>query len=131
LKTIKNIYYCNECKKISADINEVIFVEQMKYRSFCSEQCIVNFYKPLIKHFEEEEQNFRKENNIKDSFTINMSDREKKLEVTLKTPDEIWLSQVDLSEEIYFFFKNHNSPSPFTTIASTLIFDVNPSFILL
>lgn len=127
----KHIYYCDGCKKVMSSIEEVIFVEQVRYRAFCNEKCIIDFFTPLINFFETEEYEFRREFNVEENIKIALNDRERMMDQTLKNPDELWVHGHELSEEIYYYIKKHEEFNDTYMVAATLVFEGYPSFILL
>ncbi|MBF0315060.1 MAG: hypothetical protein HQK52_16675 [Oligoflexia bacterium] len=141
----KTIYYCHQCKKIVHTIREIFFVEQTRYRGFCSEECITHFFSPLIDFLRKEEQEIRKELDIKEDLPFSNKDFEKIIELALKNPTEVWVGGEELSEEmcyiIYNFTPQELSTSKldseilpagenFYCVVVTLLFENTPSFIL-
>lgn len=150
-----SIYYCNQCKNVSSHVKEVLFVEQNRFRSFCSEECISNFFAPLVDFYRQEENRLRKEKNFTEEFPFTNRDFEKIIEYSLRNPQEIWVTSDDLSEEICYLITKLNPlplidrhqhksvseiennkqnlsdpPSDIYCIIIGLLFENTPSFIL-
>ncbi|MBF0363151.1 MAG: hypothetical protein HQK49_19170 [Oligoflexia bacterium] len=123
------IYYCNECKKVTANINEIFFVEQSRFRGFCSEECITKFYTPMISYLKREEDKLRKEYLIEEFFNFDQKTYEGLIEKGISNPAEIWVDGEDLSEE-YFCLISKNEQLGVYVIILTLFFENTPSLIL-
>lgn len=128
--TEHKIYYCSECKKISTHLDDVVFVDKPRYRPFCSEKCIITFFTPMINFLEEEEENKRKELKVDEKFKLEKELYAKIVELNFSGPDEIWYSGDDLAEDLFVFIKYHADIQAYA-IVMTLLFDGEPSFILL
>ncbi|MBF0207613.1 MAG: hypothetical protein HQK53_12055 [Oligoflexia bacterium] len=146
----RTIYYCHQCKKIVHDIREIFFVEQGRYRGFCSEGCITAFFAPLIEYLRLEEKKVRKEMQIDESLPFTNRDFEKIIEYTLNKPKEIWLGVDELSENFCYIISKINlkdlvtdgpkdnakgnvkddSKEAVFCIVIALLFDDAPSFVL-
>ena len=68
----KNVYICNQCKKLISDIEELLFVEENSPRGFCSEKCIEGFYTPLFNHFENAVKKYREELKLEDEECLEL-----------------------------------------------------------
>ena len=101
----KKIYYCNQCKKIKTTIKEVYFVEQGHLRAFCSEECIRSFFKPLSDFFHEDEKSLRTEIKLEEEIRLSKESLYQFAGQTLGSPDEIWIDDSELNEELYYFIK--------------------------
>ena len=125
------LYFCQNCKKISYDLNDFLFVEENLARSFCSEKCIENFYEFLVSHFNEDEKRERVrqglENEVDRSFAMNSEYIEK----TLEAPDELWCHEGIEENRFYSFIKSHNaSDESFSMVVLCFLYHGDPSFIL-
>lgn len=144
-KKTKTIYYCHQCKKVVHTIQEIYFVEQIRYRGFCSEQCIAKFFTPLIDFIKKEEELFRSEINLQENFNLTHHNLEQITDSTFKNPKEIWIGGEELSEELYYFIGQHELLNGNTkrldpleppkgqvlySVIITLLFENTPSFIL-
>ncbi|MBF0298838.1 MAG: hypothetical protein HQK51_08965 [Oligoflexia bacterium] len=123
------IYYCNECKKITANINEIFFVEQSRFRGFCCEECITKFYSPMISYLKKEEESIRKELSVNESFNFDQKTYEKIIEKGIRNPQEVWIDGEDLSEEFFCLISQDDKHNIFVIIL-TLFFENTPSLVL-
>jgi len=42
------LYFCTECKKVIPRLDQLLFVDGNSSKGFCCEECIEDFYRPLI-----------------------------------------------------------------------------------
>lgn len=102
-------YFCQQCKKIIDDVQQLLFVEEGSSRGFCSEACIEDFYGSLIHYYDEKINEAKlKFNLINESIEIEIEDNHLVDEIS-KSPDEIYKLTSELKEEIFFYIKKRNN----------------------
>lgn len=128
---IKSTFFCESCRKIVNDISQLYFVEENSDRGFCSEECIKDFYRPIMKFLEQEETVFRKELNLEDEeHLLHLFGKEKLLENAISNPDEKWLLVNDVDQKFitHFYKFSHEGIQTFLILICTYIED-EPSFV--
>tara|TARA_Y100000768_G_scaffold388390_1_gene384009 strand:+ start:8420 stop:9292 length:873 start_codon:yes stop_codon:yes gene_type:complete len=99
---IKNLYFCEHCRKKIPELGDIHFVEENSDRGFCSEQCILNFYKPYMQEIEKEESFFRSKLNLPEDEGHNeLLGNEHYLELALNQPHEVWILENDLEQTFF------------------------------
>ena len=121
------IYFCNECKKIVKNLDDLLFVEEHSFRGFCSTECIEDFYFPLIKQFESFETNLRVKLKLGDEHSL-YDFSENHVESCIQYPDEVFEIINELSDRFLVFIKNEKR---FSIVVVSTIYKNEPSFILL
>jgi hypothetical protein len=96
--------FCSQCKKSIEKREEALFVDASLKRNFCSEECIEEFYHPLIEQFSNKEIELRKELQIEDEEAQEILERELPPEV-LRSPDELYKQESEAHETLYSFIK--------------------------
>lgn len=126
------VYYCNHCKSFIDELEDLLFVEEGNSKGFCSENCIEKFYQHLVEFFEERDKEYREELSISKEDCLKFVGKPKLMELVLASPHEVWRSANDLNEEHFNFIRkvSEKGIEPFFLIATCLIFDNKPSFIL-
>ena len=123
----KKLYFCNSCRKKIGKIEELLFVEESK-RGFCSEDCIVDFFSPYMKHFDYEEQDRRLELDIvSEEISIALYQDKSLFEMALYSPSEVWSERNDLGEE--FFTHIHSIDDELSYILICSYYESDPSFV--
>jgi hypothetical protein len=120
------IYYCNECKKVIENVSNLLFVEQGSSRGFCSEDCIEEFYSPLILFFESEIIRQRKIFDIIEEEIVTEHEDDFFVEELSRNPDEVYCLVNELKEETYLYFKRKKD---FFIMMICTRFNNEPSFI--
>lgn len=96
---MNNLYFCEKCRIQVLDASELHFVEEGSDRGFCSENCILDFYKPYMLRFEQEEQEWRKELMLgaeKNCEQLLTSDDH--LQKTLDEPSEVFVFETNTGQ---------------------------------
>jgi hypothetical protein len=97
------IYFCSECKKILTNIKDLYFIRDHTDISFCSEECIEDFYQPLSSYLVKKIKNSLEKN--EDEFVQFFLDSDEELEnVSMKYDQKIAIKN-DLNEEIFICIK--------------------------
>lgn len=128
----KKIYICTECKKNISSVSEVLFIEDVSNKGFCSEICILNFYKSYMDYFLKEEHELRAQFKIGSETDIDFKDRQEEIfHQVLYGPNEVWLDVSELREEYYtHILKVELKKNDFVyLIFICSYFDSSPSFI--
>lgn len=120
-------YYCTECKKILEDVEDLLFVEEGSSKGFCSEECIEDFYIPLMKYYEESIHNLRADHNIIENNVTTIDNDQMLVDEVSNFPDEIYRSTNDIKEEVFTYIKFHHQ---FYSIVLCTVFNETPAFIL-
>ncbi len=102
------IYSCCSCRSIHSSLEHLLFVEENSSKSFCSEKCIEDFYKPLLLYFENNEVELRKKLALVDETVIFGVSEEEVLKRLIDLPDEVWCLKNELGEELYSYIKYFN-----------------------
>jgi hypothetical protein len=131
LKELKFSDFCAGCKNSLAEVEKVFFVEKEVGRCFCSETCIVDYFRPKVEELAEELQKLRQ------GFDFQAVDHTRFRHyqpLTLEDPDEIWVLEKKSQEvnDKYFCFisRFQKGESSFHYIVVTLAIEGVPSFIL-
>ena len=100
-----DFYFCCECKKHVESVEALVFVEENSNRGFCSNECIEDFYYPIVKFFENYEHDIR----------ISLGITQEKLGVAntrdisamiVGSPSEVFKYENELGESIHIFIKD-------------------------
>ena len=127
-----------ECKKQIETVDKVLFIEDVSNRGFCSEKCIMDFYRPYIAFFQQEERQMRKTLSLPTSDSeiialgVSEKQQERYLENGLYSPSEVWLDTSELQEKYYTHIlriENADSITPLFLIIICSYFESSPSFI--
>ncbi len=119
------VYYCTNCREIAAESREgplLLYVEDRQDRGFCSEECIEEFFSPLVDSFSEY---FDSQIDPQDIAKKEGRDPEK-VESLLSTPDEIYFYETLMRERFFFYIKHFDG---FFMAAVSFVFDRRPSFV--
>jgi hypothetical protein len=132
LKENPDLYYCNNCKKIFHSLKDLYFIEDGSPRGFCSESCIETFFDHLVKHFENIDQQLRLKLNCVEESCLDIVGEPRYMEGLIEEPDEVWVRENDLKEEIFCYIKKFNDfgGDEFYMVLTCLVFDRKPSFII-
>ena len=126
----KKIYFCTECKKRLKDVEEILFIEDNSTRGFCSEKCILSFYRLYMKVFQEEELKLRSVYSLGvDEKLLTPSEEEHFIHEALYSPHEIWQDTSELSEVYYTHILELELNGPVFVILICSYFESTPSFI--
>lgn len=121
-------YFCLECKK-NIDSGDALVVDDTCPGTFCSEECIEDFYGNQIKDFEAQEQKFRAEHGIMeyaDSDTIT-----EQLDDIFDNPEEVVHHTNSLNHSYFLYQKKITYlDAEWTAIVITLHADEIPSIVL-
>lgn len=124
----KPFYYCSECKLAISDLDDLLFIDEHSLKGFCSEECIEDYFVPLIKHYELVENSLRIKHNIVNEFGIEQEIEPLTLEEVLANPTEVYRHTNELRESYYHFIKKFPD---YTVIIVGSVYRQEPSFIFL
>lgn len=122
----KPFYYCSECKKTTHQLDELLFIDEGSFNGFCSEECIEDYYFPLIKHYENVELSLRKKHQVE--LENNTQVDPAIIEAVLENPSEIYRQTNELKESFYHFIKHFPD---FTVIVVSSVYRKEASFVFL
>jgi len=128
---IHPIYFCNHCKKATADVEDLLFVEESSTRGFCSEDCIEKFYAPIVAWYENQERELRGKYQIANEDCQTLASDPGIMDKVLTRPDEVWRWTNEIGEDLYAFIRNFNQERSFYSIILCHLFERQPSFIIL
>ena len=123
----KPLYYCTECKKVVGHLDDLLFIDEHSHKGFCSEDCIEDFYFPLIKYYEVMEHSLRKNLNLLDEKIASALDQDM-VEEVLSNPSEVYKQTNELHETFYNFIKHYSHS---TAIVVTSMYRKEASFVFL
>ncbi len=122
------IYLCSECKKIMDHLDDLLFIDEYSHKGFCCEECIEDFYFPLIKHFEMVEHSLRRKHDLVNEIPINSIIGADLIDATLINPNEVFRLTNELNETFYHFIKHF---SDFSIVIISSVYQKEASFVFL
>lgn len=126
----KPAYFCHQCKKISHNVETLLLVEDFASRSFCSDACIVQFFSPLINHYEKEEKEIRKSLTFNKESCLIFRENSYYIQKTLENPIEVWENISELGEKLYVYVARHEEEDfPFWMVMILYLYHKVPSFV--
>lgn len=111
---LKNLYFCEHCRKKIDDVSEIHYIEDNSDRGLCSDTCIMEFYRPYLNWLEKEEAEFRGDLNIKNEDPyLELTSSQENLKKALEDPQEVWILNNEIDQQffthIYKFQQNMES----------------------
>lgn len=100
-----DFYFCSECKKHLESVESLVFVEENSHKGFCSDECIEDFYYPIVKFFENYEQEIRSTLGVP-SEKLGVANTRDISSLIVSSPSEIYKYENELNENIYIFIKD-------------------------
>ncbi len=105
LESLRFSEFCSHCRKSlkAAKFNEedtVYFVEKEVGRGFCSEQCITDYFEPVVSQLVADHTRLYSQYDFNADQIAELSHCQ---ETTLGEPDEIWMEQTESSDRYYTF----------------------------
>ncbi len=129
-----NFYYCCQCKEVNQNVDQLLFVEASLTKGFCSEECLLEFYGPLMSHFEELDLTARKKLKLVEEDVYSLRGTEFLLEDTLKNFEKHFLLKNRINEEYHFFLKKIKSykkvKKPFYVLVVAFVLEDKASLVL-
>jgi len=102
------LYTCFQCRSIHQTLQDLLFVEEKSSKGFCSEACIEDFYRPVLKYYERLEAKLREELNLVDETVLFGISDEEVMKKLIESPDEVWRLTNELGEEVFSYIKYFN-----------------------
>jgi hypothetical protein len=124
---LKTPYCCTECKAFVPSLDKLYFVEDKSTKGFCSEDCIEDFFLPLVRYFENAEKSLRENINLESENIRGLLNDKELIENVLDTSHEVWLITNELDEDIYLNIKKIKD---YYGIVLCKMFNGHPSFVL-
>lgn len=109
-------------------LDDLLFIDEYSHKGFCSEECIEDFYFPLIKHYEVVEHSLRKKHNSLNELPPGAIIEADVVEAVLGQPDEIFRQTNELQETFYNFIKHFND---YTVVVVSAVYRKEASFVFL
>ncbi|MFN8369696.1 MAG: hypothetical protein U0T83_03620 [Bacteriovoracaceae bacterium] len=129
-----NFYYCSQCKEINYHVEQLLFVEPSLSKGFCSEECLLEFYGPLMNYFEQLDLDNRKKLKLVEEDIYSLRGTEFLLEETLKKFEQHLVLKNRINEEYHFFVKKINSykkiKTPFYVLVIAFVLEDKASLVL-
>jgi len=127
------VYYCGQCKKISNNLDQLLFVEDISTIGFCSEECIEAFYMTLVEYYEALDRELRVRHNIIKEPCLEYVGTPEYMDQLVSSPDEIWVLENNLKQNLYAFIKDFESKEnlKFSICIICLVFNYQASFVIL
>ncbi|MFT6631113.1 MAG: hypothetical protein ACJAS4_001060 [Bacteriovoracaceae bacterium] len=128
---IKDLYFCENCRIPIKTVGEIHFVEEHSDRGFCSESCIMEFYRPFMLDIEKEEASFREELGLvtEDTYSDILGNKHY-LDLVLKAPTQTWYLKNELEQTFYTHILdiNYNGNKLYFIIICSYV-EGEPSFV--
>lgn len=109
-------------------LDDLLFIDEYSHKGFCSEECIEDFYFPLIKHYEMIEHSLRLKHNIASELPAETIIDASMVEAVLQDPNEIFRQTNELNETFYNFIKHYTD---FSVIVVASVYRKEASFVFL
>ncbi|MEA9358126.1 hypothetical protein SHI21_17970 [Bacteriovorax sp. PP10] len=109
-------------------LDDLLFIDEYSHKGFCSEECIEDFYFPLIKHYEMIEHSLRRKHNIESELPPGTIIEADVVEAVLENPSEIFRQTNELHETFYNFIKHYTD---FSVIVVASVYRKEASFVFL
>lgn len=99
---MNELFFCESCRTQLAQASELHYVEDNSDRGFCSETCILNFYRPYMGAFEQEEASFRKQLALEEkNLPPQLLESDQYLQSSLDKPSEIYFNESEIGQVFY------------------------------
>lgn len=105
-----------------------MFIDEFSHKGFCSEDCIEDFYFPLIKHYEIVEHSLRSKLNLREENISAEPTDQALVEEVLTAPSEVFRQSNELHETFYHFIKHYPD---FTALVVSSVYRKEASFVFL
>ena len=128
-KRFKYADFCQSCRKVLANDDKIVYVEESSNRFFCNEKCIRAFYDPMSEFYKTTMLGIRDAHDIPES---DFAAFESYAPLCLSNPYEVWLEENENGESIHFFMANFmNEGGKFTYIVMCFCLELEPTYLLL
>ena len=123
-------YRCENCDKMMHSKEQIFLIEDKFGHVFCSDGCIVNFYKYLTHFFYEEDLRVRQELGLESETAMSLAQDQKLIEKTLESPDHVFFQNNDFRPDLYFLHREEEfNGEKYYLIVGCLMHDGKPSFV--
>lgn len=126
MKFNRPLYYCSECKTVVSTLDRLLFIEPETSKGFCSENCIEDFYSPLMAHFDGLEKSIRKKLGIGDEVIHSSLDDKALIETVFTDPSEVYQIQNELRESLYTYIRHFED---FSAVVIATVYNEEASFV--
>lgn len=109
-------------------LDDLLFIDEQSHKGFCCEECIEDFYFPLIKYFEMIESSLRRKHNLMSELPTDTIIDGEMIEATLESPSEVFRQTNELNETYYNFIKHFND---FSVVVISCVYRKEASFVFL
>jgi len=109
-------------------LDDLLFIDEYSHKGFCSEECIEDFYFPLIKQYELVEHSLRKKHNVLSELPPGTIIEASVVEDVLESPSEIFRQTNELNETFYNFIKHYTN---FSVVVVSSVYRKEASFVFL
>ncbi len=109
-------------------LDDLLFIDEQSHKGFCSEECIEDFYFPLIKHFEMIEHSLRRKHNLTNELPVGTIIEADMVEEVLESPSEVFRQTNELNETFYHFIKHYTG---FSVVVISSVYRKEASFVFL
>lgn len=109
-------------------LDDLLFIDEYSHKGFCSEECIEDFYFPLIKHYEMVEHSLRTKHRLVDELPAGTIIEAEVVEAVLGHPSEIFRQTNELNETFYNFIKHYTD---FSVVVVASAYRKEASFVFL
>lgn len=89
-------------------LDDLLFIDEYSHKGFCSEECIEDFYFPLIKHYEMAEHSLRSKHKLLNELPPQTIIKAAIVDDVLSHPDEVFRQSNELQETFYHFIKKYS-----------------------
>jgi hypothetical protein len=128
MKFNQPLYYCTECKLISKQLGDLLFVEDNSSKGFCSKECIEDFYFPIMRHYEKLEANLRSRLLLQNENITSIENELELVNEVLANPSEVWSVHNELEEKIFTYTKHFKD---FTSVVICTVYNGQGAFVFL
>ena len=124
-------FLCAHCREESDRFEEMFIVEEDFGHLFCSEECIVVYFRPLVEAFHRQELGLRKELKLAQEKSVAIFKKIQLDKEVLETPGEIWAIHRPHAETTYTLISTLNiQEENYYLVSCCLSFRGRPAFIV-
>lgn len=128
---MNNLYFCESCRTQLSEASDLHYVEENSDRGFCSEKCILTFYRPFMHQFELTEKSYRKDLALDDEkLPIELLESDDYLQRSLDHPTEIYKFETDIGQVFHTHITEFiHASAPYFSVLVISYIDNAPSFV--
>lgn len=127
----REFLYCTECKRPIDKVENMLFVEDHSLRGFCTDDCIVGFYTPLMESLDNDHLEKRAQLGIdlEDDLSY-LAQNQELFEKTLYSPEVTFQEENDIGQKFFIHHRNFKlDVGEVTLILVCLCYEGEPSFV--